>query len=276
MMAMNPYPGFQGKYFSMPHRNIVPKPLQKPHPPIWVACSNRDTIRLAAKLGIGALTFAFIDPAEARYWVDEYYSVFKNECEPIGRTVNPNIAMVTGFMCHEDSATAVQQGLEGFHFFGYALSHYYITGTHVPGEFDVWADFQKHGPNIGGPTGGIGNPDEVRENLRKFQESGVDQVIFIQQAGNNRHEDICSSLDLFAERVLPEFKQGHDARARRKAEELAPYIAKAMSKIPPLEAAPNPPVESYPVLIQRTGAMVDEKTIGKKLEESVAGALPTS
>src|SRR5690348_12362303 len=65
MMAANPYPGFKGEFFSMPHRNIVPKPVQRPHPPLWVACSNRATIRLAAKLGMGALTFAFIDPNEA-------------------------------------------------------------------------------------------------------------------------------------------------------------------------------------------------------------------
>ncbi|MEK9820547.1 MAG: LLM class flavin-dependent oxidoreductase, partial [Gammaproteobacteria bacterium] len=61
MLAMDPYPGFDGKYFSMPCRNIVPKPVQKPHPPIWVACSNRETIKMAARLGIGALTFAFVD-----------------------------------------------------------------------------------------------------------------------------------------------------------------------------------------------------------------------
>jgi alkanesulfonate monooxygenase SsuD/methylene tetrahydromethanopterin reductase-like flavin-dependent oxidoreductase (luciferase family) len=73
MMAMDPYPGFEGKYFSMPCRNLVPKPVQKPHPPLWVACSNRDTIHLAARLGMGALTFAFIDPDEANHWVSEYY-----------------------------------------------------------------------------------------------------------------------------------------------------------------------------------------------------------
>ncbi|MGZ6006057.1 MAG: LLM class flavin-dependent oxidoreductase, partial [Rhizomicrobium sp.] len=55
MMAMDPYPGFEGQYFSMPCRNVVPKPVQRPHPPLWVACSNRETIKLAARLGIGAL-----------------------------------------------------------------------------------------------------------------------------------------------------------------------------------------------------------------------------
>jgi alkanesulfonate monooxygenase SsuD/methylene tetrahydromethanopterin reductase-like flavin-dependent oxidoreductase (luciferase family) len=124
MLCMDPYPGYQGRFFSMPHRNIVPKPLQRPHPPLWVACSNRDTIKLAARLGMGALTFAFVDPAEARFWVDEYYETFRRECTPIGRAVNPKIAMVTGFMCHEDPDTAVARGLEGFKFFGYALAHY--------------------------------------------------------------------------------------------------------------------------------------------------------
>lgn len=60
MMVQSPYPGFKGKHFSMPHRDVVPKPVQKPHPPIWIACSSRDTIRYAARHGIGALTFAFV------------------------------------------------------------------------------------------------------------------------------------------------------------------------------------------------------------------------
>ena len=45
MLAMKPYPGFKGEYFEMPCRNIIPKPKQKPHPPMWMACSRRETIR---------------------------------------------------------------------------------------------------------------------------------------------------------------------------------------------------------------------------------------
>ncbi|MDD9939116.1 MAG: LLM class flavin-dependent oxidoreductase, partial [Myxococcales bacterium] len=66
MMAYEPYQGFKGRYFSMPPRNVVPKPIQKPHPPMWIACTNRDTLKLAARLGAGALTFAFMSPSEAR------------------------------------------------------------------------------------------------------------------------------------------------------------------------------------------------------------------
>jgi alkanesulfonate monooxygenase SsuD/methylene tetrahydromethanopterin reductase-like flavin-dependent oxidoreductase (luciferase family) len=64
---------------------------------VWVACSSRETIKLAARLGIGALTFAFDDPVEAKQWVDDYHRILKTECVPIGHAVNANIAMVTGF-----------------------------------------------------------------------------------------------------------------------------------------------------------------------------------
>lgn len=259
MISMNPYPGYDGKYFSMPSRNIVPKPAQKPHPPLWVACSNRDTIRLAAKHGIGALTFAFIDPSEAKYWVEEYYDTFRKECTPIGRTVNPTIAMVTGFSLHEDSAVAVERGLEGFKFFGYALAHYYITGTHTPATTDIWKKFKESPAFPMMPTGGIGNPDEVRKNLETFEQVGVDQVIFIQQGGNNRHEHICASLELFADKVMPDFKARHDAQAKQRADELAPFVAKAMEKIPPLDTtATVKPIESYPVLMQRLGVDITQ------------------
>src|SRR5439155_8394325 len=52
MMSLSPYPGYQGEYFSMPERNVIPKPLQKPHPPVWVAASRRETVMLAARMGI--------------------------------------------------------------------------------------------------------------------------------------------------------------------------------------------------------------------------------
>ena len=275
MMATDPYPGFTGQYFSMPHRNVVPKPIQRPHPPIWVACSNRETIRLAAKLGIGALTFAFVDADEAGHWVSEYYETFKTECQPIGQAVNPNIAMVTGFMCHEDGDTAVARGLQGFQFFGYALSHFYATGTHVPGEFNIWEDFEKNGPKELGPTGCIGDPDQVRETLRIYEEAGVDQVVFIQQGGRNKHEHICESLELFATEVMPEFKKREADRKQAKAVELAPYIQAAEARIERIDGMDEiPRVESYPVLMERLGQPSDPRSENDASILSLLGAEP--
>jgi len=250
MMVMDPYPGFQGQYFSMPCRNVVPKPVQRPHPPIWVACSRRETIHMAARCGIGALTFAFVDPAEATKWVSEYYDIIKSdECVPIGHAVNANIAMVTGFSCHEDAEEARRRGLDGFKFFGYALGHHYIYGEHTPGRTDIWQRFEQARDNMqnrpGG--GGIGTPAQLRENLAQFADAGVDQVIFIQQSGRNRHDHICEALELFADQVMPTFKDGEAAREAGKAEELAPHIAAAMARkqvMAPLDDGEIPTIQA--------------------------------
>lgn len=258
MMCMEPYPGFQGKYFSMPPRNVVPKPLQKPHPPIWAACSNRDSLKLAARLGIGALTFAFVNEEEAKFWVDEYYETFKLQCNPIGQSVNPNVAMLTGFMCHEDYETALQQGQEGAQFFAFGLGHYWRDGIHVPGQTDLWSNFKKKPASLiqkmelerkKAGMSGIGSPKHLIENFRVLEEAGVDQLIFLQQSGNYRHEHICKSLELFASEVLPQFKERETKREKEKSEALAPFVANANQNIQiPEHIDKIPPVEAYPLM----------------------------
>jgi alkanesulfonate monooxygenase SsuD/methylene tetrahydromethanopterin reductase-like flavin-dependent oxidoreductase (luciferase family) len=251
MLAMDPYPGFQGKYFSMPMRNIVPKPVQTPHPPMWVACSNRDTIHLAAQLGIGALTFAFIDPEEAKHWVTDYYETFKRECVPIGHAVNPNIAMVSSFSCHPDEEEARRRGTDGFRFFQFALGHHYNFGMHRPGRTNIWEQYvavrdQLGMEVMGGGTGGIGTPAQLRDHLRKFSSAGVDQAVFIQQGGNNKHEHICEDLELFAKEVMPEFKEQEAEREKRKTEELAPYVEAAFKRKQWMKEVPDAEIQGYP------------------------------
>jgi alkanesulfonate monooxygenase SsuD/methylene tetrahydromethanopterin reductase-like flavin-dependent oxidoreductase (luciferase family) len=73
MMTTVPYPGYEGRYFSMPERNVIPKPRQKPHPPVWVAASRRETMMAAARLGIGAIGFGFDSPDEIEERVLRYY-----------------------------------------------------------------------------------------------------------------------------------------------------------------------------------------------------------
>ncbi len=243
MMALDPYPGYSSPTFSMPCRNVLPKPRQKPHPPMWMACTNRDTIKVAAQHGLGALAFSFVDPEEAKAWVDIYYGIIRSEeCVPLGHTVNANIALVTGFSVHEDRREAIRRGQEGFEFFGYALNAL-VAKDQVPGRTTVWQDFQaartpdsverriaaaeEQGDDY---ASCIGTPDDAARYLRQMRDVGVDQVIFIQQAGRNRHEDICDSLDLFAADVMPEFHADETERQQRKAVELAPFIEAALAR----------------------------------------------
>jgi alkanesulfonate monooxygenase SsuD/methylene tetrahydromethanopterin reductase-like flavin-dependent oxidoreductase (luciferase family) len=241
MLVLEPYPGFTGKYFSMPCRNVLPKPVQRPHPPMWMACTNRETIKVAASLGLGALAFSFVNPNEARLWSEIYYGIIKSEnCIPLGHDVNAQIAMVSSFSVHRDRAEAIRRGHEGFEFFGYALNALVAHDT-VPGRTNLWGEYLKlRGERTeeivaltagaGDYASGIGTPEDMRKHLRGFQDAGIDQVIFLQQAGRNTHQHICQSLELFAAEVMPDFKAEVAGREQRKAAELKPYVEAALRR----------------------------------------------
>jgi alkanesulfonate monooxygenase SsuD/methylene tetrahydromethanopterin reductase-like flavin-dependent oxidoreductase (luciferase family)/putative sterol carrier protein len=274
MMVEEPFAGADGRFLTMPPRNVVPKPVQKPHPPLWVACSRRETIRLAAEKGVGALSFSFVEPEEAKAWVDEYHAIVESErCVPGGFAVNPQVACVLPMMCAPDEAQAIERGIDGAHFFGYSLAHYYVFGDHRPGRTNVYEEFLARRDEVGfarsiitadaaplgvrvlqqglgSLRGAIGSPEQVRDLCRRYEAAGVDQLIFVMQAGPNRHEHICESIELFASEVMPEFAQRADEADARRAERFAPAIAAALARRePPRVADPDysiAPVASGP------------------------------
>jgi len=232
MMVMDPYPGFSGKYFSMPCRNVVPKPVQKPHPPVWVACSNRETIKLAAKLGLGALTFAFVDPAEAKHWVDDYYRIFKSECVPIGHAVNPNVCMVSGSPCmrierRRDGAARTGSDSSAMRWRITTSSASTNPAAPISGRISSAPARLCRRP---APIAASAIPRSCASTIAEFEAAGVDQVAFLQQGGRNEHRHICEALELFAAEVMPEFKARAAEREARKMAELAPYIEAAMAR----------------------------------------------
>ncbi|NOX50519.1 MAG: LLM class flavin-dependent oxidoreductase [Gammaproteobacteria bacterium] len=251
MMVMEPYPGYECEDWSLPCRNVLPKPVQKPHPPMWMACTNRDTIKVAARNGLGVLAFSFLDPQEAKTWSAIYYDIIRSEeCVPLGHSVNANIAMVSAFSLHDSHEEAARRGEDGFRFFEYAIGAL-VTDDVVPGRSVLWERFEqrktanaakqteniaKFGNGETSPAGsmtrspGIGTADEFRAHMQEFSDVGVDQVIFLQQGGKNKHEHICESLELFNKDVLDNFAEGRDAREARKAEELAPFIEAALAR----------------------------------------------
>jgi alkanesulfonate monooxygenase SsuD/methylene tetrahydromethanopterin reductase-like flavin-dependent oxidoreductase (luciferase family) len=300
-MTEVPFGGHQGKYLSMPPRNVVPKPVQKPHPPLWVACSRRDTILLAAELGIGALTFAFIDPEEARTWRADYEKTLAERCVPVGKAVTAEIACVTPMMVHRSEREAIARGLEGGNFFGFSLAHYYVFGRHRPGITDVWHEFvhrreergyspeaaialeaERLGAKVAagqteGLRGAIGTPEQIREYLRRYEEAGVDQLIFVMQAGRNRHEHIMEGLELFGREILPEFKERDQKLRAEKVRRLEPAIEAAMGR--KRETAPRMPddyvMDALPrSLLEAAGGkgVLDRIASGSAVGEGLQGA----
>lgn len=230
LLTENPFEGVSGRFVQLPRCNLVPKALQRPHPPLWMACSNRASLRVAARLGLGALTFAFVDPAEAKHWVDEYYSTFETECRPIGRAVNPNLAMLSNFFCDPDRERAQQLGRPGAEFFAFGLRRYFHGGAPELAGSDLWAAFTASQERPFVQPRCFDTPEALAAHFRGFEQAGVDQIILLQQAGAYQHAATCASLERFATRALPEFKARDAATMAEKQRRLAPAIARALQR----------------------------------------------
>ena len=154
MLSMSPYPGFNGEFFSFPERNIVPKPLQKPHPPLWIAASRRETTMMGARFGMGSMGFGFEEAEETAERVNEYYRIIREECMPIGQAINPALLVNAQMMCAPTDDEAITRSANGPAFFAYALGYYSTSpGTkrdaegralieaHQPGRTNIWRNF---------------------------------------------------------------------------------------------------------------------------------------
>jgi len=216
---------YHGKYFDFPARNVIPKPYQKPHPPLWVACSSLETIAYAASMGMGALGFQFVSPEGALAWVNRYYrTIASGVTQLTEHPINPNIGMVCGFMCCETDEEA-QIKADGWDFFAFSLGYYHQHEYPAPGTVNMWdlyLEWKAERKALGKPPtpGLIGSPATIREMLRGYADAQVDQVILLNQAGKNQHADICSSLELFAREVMPEFHEQEPAHQLWKSDVL--------------------------------------------------------
>src|SRR5262249_2059799 len=134
-----------------------------------------------------------------------------------------------------------------------------------PGRTNIWNKYvavrDALGTEMFGGGGGcIGTPAELRQTLSTFADSGVDQTIFIQQGGNNRHEDICESLELFARDVMPELKEREAEREAGKMAGLEPYTEAAFKRKEVMKQLVDDEIPSYPAY-GLTVAEVDPATL---------------
>jgi alkanesulfonate monooxygenase SsuD/methylene tetrahydromethanopterin reductase-like flavin-dependent oxidoreductase (luciferase family) len=242
MFTEVPFTGHHGRWIDMPPRNVLPKPKQKPHPPLWLACSSSETVETAARAGVGALCFAFMTSEETKDRVDTYYKLIESdECVPIGKAVNPNLAVAMPFLCHADEETAYERALGGVDFYVKSFMHYYVYGEHRPGITDMRTEFAKPSPIPPENAArmdtvvrrAIGTPQKIAALICDQEEAGVDEVIFQLQLGGNRHEHICESLELFAREVMPEFAGRRPDRESAKASRLAAPVKNALARIEP-------------------------------------------
>jgi alkanesulfonate monooxygenase SsuD/methylene tetrahydromethanopterin reductase-like flavin-dependent oxidoreductase (luciferase family) len=225
MWAQDSY-SFDGRFFSMPERNVLPKPYVKPHPPLWVAAGNPDTFEKAGRMGLGVICFTGGSPEKMKPLVDIYKAAIA-KAEPVGDYVNDNVAITTSFMCLEDGDAARQamttsrNGRQQSLVFKYLNTFPRPAGvpewpTEIPDPTldDLAVGFQK-GTSI------VGSPDDCAEALAKWEGIGVDQLIMGPTGSAWPYELVEESVELLGNKVIPQFDKDPEARAERFRREAA-------------------------------------------------------
>lgn len=204
----------KGRFFNIAPTQVVPKPVQQPHPPMFAACSKPDTAAQVGRLGLGALNFAFGTDDFLSQKLAEYRAAVA-KAQPIGRAKLDHFACTPAALVIRDDKKACQFGYRGACFFSESMARYYMGRTRPLGPLDVPRDFLSEAElrdamdlrnNDGSPmTAIIGDPVCARETVQRFVDIGVDELILVMQMGTVPHELVMESLRTFAEEVIPHF-----------------------------------------------------------------------
>jgi alkanesulfonate monooxygenase SsuD/methylene tetrahydromethanopterin reductase-like flavin-dependent oxidoreductase (luciferase family) len=211
MWRDEPY-AYDGRYFRMPARNVLPKPYSKPHPPIWLACASPSTFVECGELGLGSLCFTLGKPSEVEPHVRAYKAAVARCTRPAGAYVNDNIAVTTNMFCLPDgdearyllSKAKTERYTELF--FQWLDSIPRPAGMAPSGPVRIPAPTpQQLAARLARGEALVGSPEEIVPVIRQWQEMGVDQLIFspLTMAIDQKH--VLRSIETFGKHVLPQF-----------------------------------------------------------------------
>ncbi len=205
----------EGTHVNLPERNVLPKPYQDPHPPMWTAVTSPGTEVEAGERGMGALMLSMADINKNVPRFAAYRDAIKR-CTPVGEFVNNRIAAVSWLHCHENDDVAQKRGKLLFETFGYlagqSLEVSEVFPSNAYGAYGLLSEIRPD-PNAPEdakkkPTNGFlfGTPEAVRGIVSKWQDAGADQLnLMVQSAEVLPQEEVLESIRLFGREVIPKF-----------------------------------------------------------------------
>jgi alkanesulfonate monooxygenase SsuD/methylene tetrahydromethanopterin reductase-like flavin-dependent oxidoreductase (luciferase family) len=206
MWMQDTYEGYQGKFWSLPPRKILPKPWKKPHPAMWYAAGNTSSYAMAARKGLGVLGFSVGAVDELAPVLDAYKAEIVN-AEPIGAFVNDNIMVTTAATVAEDVEDAIRSiSTQRMTYLQSNVFRYHDTFPHPP-EIPKWPDLipdvTEEGARqmIGAPGSVNGTPDDALEGAMAWEAAGADQLVF--GFGPPTLEDSLKTIELLGKYVIP-------------------------------------------------------------------------
>ena len=226
----------KGEHFEIPERNVLPKPIQRPHPPVWVAGTQDESFEIAGRLGIGMLALTIMVPVEELERRIAMYRKASENVEPITDVVNDRINCLTLVHCARTTREAIENGAPQ------AVAWYLrtVAALFAPpegGEIVSGFDFAAHGrrsledsvPQLQneatraidefhqGEIGVddlyealntdemviIGDPEQCRKKLERYADLGLNSLMCQVQIGDLPHEAVMESVGLLGREVRP-------------------------------------------------------------------------
>ncbi len=206
-----------GKAIDIPPRHVLPRPVQKPHPPLYVAATRDETLDTAGRLGIGALCLGFGGPPDIRQKRARYDRAIasRDPSKIAGVEPTDHLSALCPAVVLEDRDRARELGIRGQRFFIDALNHNYAGGpepdpgadpsetvTGLLSEELLEAGTGAHGTGLTS----FGDPDDIRAYVAALAEAGADEVMFLIQMGTVPQDACLESIRLIGERVIPEYR----------------------------------------------------------------------
>jgi alkanesulfonate monooxygenase SsuD/methylene tetrahydromethanopterin reductase-like flavin-dependent oxidoreductase (luciferase family) len=223
-----------GRFVSVPPRSIIPKPLQKPHPPIWMAATSPQSWEIAGRNGIGILGLTiFVSVAQLEDRVRAYRAALAN-AKPVGRFVNDQVGAFTIVHVAETRQQAIANRATdaAINYLLYAFR--VLGGGATPGDAGMRRDraadeikstpyrdiIAKEYPIILKMMKNectfedldqedmviVGDVDECARKVERYQRAGLDHFIALMQADRIPHERVLRSIELFATEIMPRFR----------------------------------------------------------------------
>ena len=224
----------EGRFVQVPPRSIHPKPLQQPHPPIWMAATSPQSWELAAQNGIGILGLTiFVSVPQLEERVRAYRAAIAG-AKPVGKRLNDRVGAFTIVHVAETKEQAIANGATD------AAINYLLYAFRVLGGFadpsgrgmqreyagleiksTAYRDMiAKEYPIIVKMQEGrctfedldsedmviVGDVDHCARKVERYKKAGLDHFISLMQVDRVPHAAVLRSLELFAKEIAPRFR----------------------------------------------------------------------
>ena len=206
MWTQETYEGYEGKFWSLPPRKVLPKPWGKGHPAMWYAAGNTTSYAMAARKGLGVLGFSVGELAELAPVLEAYKKEIVN-AEPVGTFVNDNIMVTSGAFVAETTEEAVDAIMRSSMTYLQSNVFRYHDTFPRPEWVPPWPQtipmppIEEAQAMIGQPGAVMGNPDQALKGAQAWADAGADQLVF--GLGSAERADDLKMIELMGEHVIP-------------------------------------------------------------------------